>query len=333
MVVTIILGSQNLITKKTNTVKSATQKSIIVPMSATAVGSTSEDNQQDFLIAADLIERQEGKAALVKLKGLEQEYPVLAPYILLAQGKAYQLDKNQPEAEKAWHALVERYADSPATAEGLYLLGKTNPAYWQEAIVKFPSHPRTHKIIRHKLAQNPHQPKLMAILVRYTPDDTGVDAMRDLLVKQYSSQLTAEDWEAIADSYWVKWDYGAAGKAYAKAPRTSRNLYRAGRGYHIANSKVTAKQFYELLLREYPDAPDTAWGLRRMATLVSRKEGLKYLDRVIQKFPQYAPQALLEKANLLDALQSPKSASQARQAVLIEYKNSESAAEYRWKKS
>ncbi|MEM8830196.1 MAG: lytic transglycosylase domain-containing protein [Cyanobacteria bacterium P01_G01_bin.19] len=331
LVVTVILGSQNLITKKTGTIKSATQKSIIAPMSATAVGSASEDSREDFLIAADLIDRQEGKAALTRLKGLEQEYPLLAPYILLSQGKAHQLDNNQPEAERAWYALIERYADSPATAEGLYLLGKNNSAYWQEAVVKFPSHPRTHEIIRHQLAQNPHQPKLMAILVKYTPDDTGVDAMRDRLVKQYSSQLTAEDWEAIADSYWLKWNYGAAGKAYAKAPRTSRNLYRAGRGYHIANSKVTARQFYEQLMHEYPDALDTAWGLRRMSTLVSKKEGLKYLDQVIQNFPQYAPQALLEKANMLDALQSPKSASQARQTVLNEYKNSESAAEYRWK--
>lgn len=329
LIATVILGSQNLVLKK-NITKHAPSKSIVAPMSATAVASSSENSRQEFLLAADLIDRKQGKEALAKLQGLEQEYPLLAPYILLSKGKAYQLENNQVEAEKIWQKLVNNYANSPATAEGLYLLGKFNPAYWQRAIIKFPSHPRTHEIIRQKLAQNPNQPRLMAILVKHAPDDRDIDKMRDSLVKDYSSQLTAEDWEAIADSYWIKWDYGAAGKAYAKAPRTAQNLYRAARGYHIANSKTTAKQFYKQLIREYPNAVDTGLGLRRLAMIVDKKEGLNYLDIAIQKFPNQAPQALLEKADLLDKLQSPKSASQARQAVLKNYKHSESAAEYRW---
>ncbi|MGD1921165.1 MAG: tol-pal system YbgF family protein, partial [Pleurocapsa sp.] len=330
LIATIILGAQNLVVKK-NIAKHIPEKSIVAPMSATAVASSSESSRQEFLLAADLIDRKQGKAALAKLQGLEQEYPLLAPYILLSQGKAYQLENNQAEAEKVWQKLVNNYANSPATAEGLYLLGTFNPAYWQRAIIKFPSHPRTHEIIRQKLVQNPNQPRLMAILVKHSPDDRDIDEMRDRLVVEYSSQLTAEDWEAIADSYWIKWDYGAAGKAYAKAPRTSRNLYRAARGYHIANSKTTAKQFYKQLIREYPNAVDTGLGLRRLAMIVDKKEGLNYLDLAIQKFPHQAPQALLEKANLLDKLQSPKSASQARQIVLNNHKHSESAAEYRWK--
>lgn len=330
LIVTVILGTQNLIAEK-NGRQSVNEKSILMLRAASAVGSVSENSRQNFLLAADLINQRKGKAALDKLQGLEQKYPVLAPYILLSQGKAYQLENNQLKAEEVWQKLINNYADSPATAEGLFLLGQFNPAYWQRAIIKFPSHPRTHEIIRQKLSQNPDQPRLMAILVKYSPDDSDIDRMRDRLVKEFSNQLTVEDWEAIADSYWIKWEYGAAGKAYAKAPHTSRNLYRAARGFHIANSKTTAKQYYQRLIREYPNSKDTGLGLRRLALIVDKKESLNYLDIAIQKFPEQAPQALLEKADILDTLNSPKSATQARQAVLNQYKNSESAAQYRWK--
>ena len=328
---TVILGSTSLITKDNNIeTESVVKNSVVTPMSAKAFNKSSENSRQSFLLAADLIDRKRGEAALAKLDGLEKEYPLLAAYILLSKGKAYQLEQNQSQAEAVWQNLVNNYPLSPATAEALYLLGKSDRAYWQQAIVKFPSHPRTHQIIRHKLSQNPNQPKLMAILVKYTPDDLGVDKMRDRLVKEYSSQLTPEDWEAIADSYWVKWDYGKAGKAYAKAPRTSRNLYRAARGHHIGNNKTVAKQLYLQLIKEYPNAVDTGLGLRRLAMIVSKKEGLGYLDLAINRFPKQAPEALLEKADFLDALRSPKSAAQTRQRVLTEYKDSESAAEYRW---
>jgi len=331
LIVAIILGSKTLVFREKNISKYTAKKSVFSPKSAVALSNSSENNRNSFLLAADLIDRKQGKAALAKLEGLEQDYPLLAAYVLLSKGKAYQLEQNQTAAETTWQKIINDYGDSPASAEALYLLGKSNPAYWQEAIVKFPYHPRTHEIIRHKLKQNPHQPKLMAILVKYTTDDRAVDSMRDRLVKEYAAQLTPQDWEAIADSYWIKWDYGEAGKAYAKAPRNSRNLYRAARGYHIANSKATAKQFYFQLIKEYPNAVDTGLGLRRLAMIVSKKEGLGYLDMAIAKFPEQAPEALLEKAQFLETLKSPKSAAQARQRVLTEYKNSESAAEYRWK--
>ena len=327
----IVLGSKTLANREKSIPKFTADKSVFTPKSAVALGNSSENNRNSFLLAADLIDRQQGKAALAKLEGLEEDYPILAAYVLLSRGKAYQLEQNQTAAETTWQKIVNDYRDSPASAEALYLLGKSNPAYWQEAIVKFPDHPRTHEIIRHKLKQNPHQPKLMAILVKYITDDRGVDRMRDRLVKEYAAQLTPQDWEAIANSYWIKWDYGKAGKAYAKAPRNSRNLYRAARGHHIGNSRATAKQFYFQLIEEYPNAVDTGLGLRRLATIVNKKEGLGYLDMAIAKFPEQAPEALLEKAEFLETLKSPKSASQARQRVLTEYKNSESAAEYRWK--
>lgn len=334
LIATVIWGAKTSIIQDKKTTKNSTsspnKKHLLQAKPAVALNNSSENSRNSFLLAADLINRHQGKEALAKLQGLEQEYPLLAAHILLSQGKAYQLENNHSDAETTWQKLVTKYPDSPATAEALYLLGKSNPAYGQQAIAKFPAHPRTHQIIRQQLSQNPNQPKLMAILAKYTPDDPGVDQMRERLVKEYASQLTPEDWQAIADGYWLKWDYGKAGKAYAKSPNTARNIYRAARGHHIGNSKATAKKYYLQLLQQYPDAEDTGLGLRRLATIVNKQDGLAYLDLAIKKFPRHAPEALLEKADLLDALNSSKSASQDRQIVLTNYKHSEAAAEYRW---
>ena len=331
LVSTIVLGSKIVISTndKAKTVFDRNKQQIFSAIPVVALNNSSPDTSS-LLLAADLIERQQGKEALAKLQGLEREHPLLAPYILLSQGKAHQLEQDERNAEATWKKLIAKYPTSPATAEALYLLGKSNPAYWQQAIAQFPSHPRTHEIIRQQLDKNPNQPHLMTVLVKYTPDDPGVDGMRDRLVKEYASQLTPEEWEAIADSYWLKWDYAKAGKAYTKAPITSSNLYRAGRGYHLGNDKITAKQYYLELFQQYPDDNYTGWGLRRMATLVGKKEAVAYLDRAIARFPKHAPDALVEKAEILKALNSPKSATNALQTLLTDYKHSEAAAEYRW---
>ena len=321
-----MLGSKLILTKQSNYFGKQQQ---FIAQPVVAIDKDLTDTRNNFLLAADLIDRQQGEEALAKLQGLEREYPLLAAYVLLAKGKAYQLEQQDRKAEATWQELLEEYPTSGAAAEALYLLGKSNPAYWQQAIAQFPSHPRTAEIIRQQLSENPNQPKLMAILVKYAPDDPGVDEMRERLVKEYASQLTPEEWEAIADSYWLKWDYGKAGKAYAKAPITSRNLYRAGRGYHLGKDTTTAKQYYLKLIQQYPDDDYTGWALRRIATLGSKREGVTYLDMAIA-YPKHAPQALVEKAKLLKALNSPKSANDALQTLLTDYKHSEAAAEYRW---
>ena len=283
-----------------------------------------------YLLASDLIEQNRGKQALQQLENLEKDYPLLAPYILLKRGKAYELDQNLAQAREIWQKLITKYPDSPAIVEALYLLGRENPTYWEQAITQFPHHPRTHYIVRQLLAQNPNQPRLMLVLAKYTPEGKDVDQIRERLVREYSSQLSVADWEAIADGYWLKWDYGKAGKAYAKAPRTPRNLYRTARGLHLGNDKTRAKQYYLQLWQAFPTAEETGLGLRRLATIVNKKEALNYLDLVIRQFPQEAGTALIEKAEILESLKSPVSAAQARQTVLTNYANSEAAAKYRW---
>ena len=327
----IVIGSK-VITSANNSSPNffTIKKQLFTAKPVVDLNESATDTSNNFLIAAELIDRSEGKAALAKLQGLEQEYPLLTAYILLAQGKAQQLEQNPRQAEATWQELITKYPNSAASAEALYLLGKSNPAYWQQAIAQFPSHPRTHEIIRQLLSENPNQPRLMAILVKYTPDGSGVDSMRERLVTEYSSQLTAKEWEAIADSYWLKWDYGKAGRAYTKAPVTSRNLYRAGRGLHLGNDNITAKKYYLKLIQQYPDDDYTGWAYRRIATLGSKREAVTYLDMAIAQFPKHAPEALVEKAKVLQALNSPKSAENALQTLLTDYKHSEAAAQYRW---
>ena len=328
--ISTVIGLEALMNANESFADASENQSEILSNEIVSLGKSPASTRNSFLVASDLIDRKQGKAALAKLEGLDREYPLLAAHVLLAKGEAYRLEQNQQSAVKTWQELVAKYPTSAATGEALYFLGQSQPEYWQQAIAKFPAHPRTHEIVRQQLKKNSNQPHLMAVLVKYTPDAPGVDQMRDRLVKQYAGQLTPQEWEAIGDSYWLKWDYGKAGQAYAKAPNTSRNLYRAGRGYHLGNSKVTAKQYYLKLLQQYPNSKDAGWGLRRIATTVNPREAITYLDMAIARFPQQAPEALVEKAKYLKALNSPKSATNALQTLLTDYKNSEAAAEYRW---
>ncbi|MGV2828710.1 transglycosylase SLT domain-containing protein [Myxosarcina sp. GI1(2024)] len=291
---------------------------------------TLENSRTSFLLASNLIAQEQGEPALEELGGLEERYPLLAPYVLLKQGKAHQLAENHKQAEASWQQLLDKYPDSAAAAEALYFLGKSNPTYWQQAIKQFPAHPRTHQIARQLLQQNPDRPQLMLLLAKYTPDDEGVDKMRDRLMSEYASQLSPQDWQAIADGYWLKWDYGKAGRAYAQSPPTARNLYRAARGHHLGDDETTARQLYLQLIRQFPNAEDTGLGLRRLASIVDKQQAIAYLEMAIANFPQQAPEALLEKAEILDSLNSSVSATQTREILFSRYSNSETAAEYRW---
>ncbi|MBE9126511.1 MULTISPECIES: transglycosylase SLT domain-containing protein [unclassified Coleofasciculus] len=294
-------------------------------------GKSFDQHRARYLLASDLIQQQQGEAALKWLEGLETDYPILASQVALKRAQAYEVMGDTAKAQQAWQDILTTYPNEPAAAQALYVLGKSNPEYWNQAIAQFPSHPSTQEIIRQRLKENPKQLNLLLILAKYTPDTPDTGAIRDRLVNEYASQLKSEDWEAIAFGYWETWEYGKAGKAYAKAPRTPRNAYRAGRGYHLQGQRTEAKAAYQQLIREFPDAKETGLGLRRLASLLPSKEALPYLDLVISKFPDEAAEALLTKAEILDAVGSSKSAAEARQSVLTQYASSDTAAEYRWK--
>lgn len=303
-----------------------------VQLESFAAGNESLDRvRANYLLSADAIAQGKGETALVKLENLEQNYPLLAPYILLKKGQAYQLNKDNDKAQQTWQTLLTKYPDSTATAEVLYLLGKTNPKYWEEAVSKFPNYPRTHQIMRQLLKKNPDRFELMVALAKYAPDDEDTNEIRDRLIQKYKTRLTADDWGAIALGYWDKFEYAKAATAYAKTYSTARHLYRTARSFHLSGQKTSAKQYYQQLVREFPKAEDTGLGMRRLASVSNRQEALSYLDRTIRNYPDEAAKALLTKAEILEKSKDNHGATNAYKSLLAKYPQSEAAAEYRWK--
>ncbi|MGB3508191.1 MAG: transglycosylase SLT domain-containing protein, partial [Microcoleaceae cyanobacterium] len=259
------------------------------------------------------------------------EYAALAPYIILKRAQAYELTGDTEKAQQAWQELLTTYPEEPVVAEALYVLGKEKPEYWDEAIAKFPDHPTTVKIAQEKLKQNPNQPQLLLLIAKYGFHVPEYGTILEQLRTKYASQLTPEDWEAIAFGYWEKQDYGKGALAYQKAAKTPQNLYRYARGLWLGGKTKESREAYKTLINQFPNGgEDTAFGLIRLSRLVERKEAIAYLDRVIANFPSHAPEAMLDKSKLLDRLESAQSASQVRQQLLRDYSNSDAAAKLRW---
>ena len=284
-----------------------------------------------YLLASDLIERQQGKEALNWLEGLEKEYPILAAHIALKRAQAFETMQDRKKADAAWKQLLEKYPDNPVAAEALFVLGRNDSKYWEQAIAKFPNHPRTIEIVQEGLKKDPEQLPLLRILLHNSHDDKVVNQTVEKLASKYRDQLTAKDWEVIAFTYWEKRLYEKAGLAYASAPPTPMNLYRSGRGRQLGGDKSGAIAGYQRLVNTFPEAQDTGLGLIRLAQMNSKPEdAIFYLDRAIEKFPDHAGQALLEKATILDNLKNTQSASQVRKLALDKYGNSDAVTEFRW---
>ncbi|MFB8795971.1 MAG: transglycosylase SLT domain-containing protein [Microcoleus sp.] len=298
--------------------------------SATDKQQVSPQSRARYLLASDLIQQGNAKKALTLLDKLEQEYPILASHIALKRAQAYQLSGDKGQAEKAWQELLKNYPNDPVAAEALYVLGKSKPEYWQQAITQFPAHPRSVEIAQTKLKANPNQPPLMLIVAKHGHYVNNYGTILEQLVQQNSSALKPQDWEQIAFGYWEKQDYGKGALAYGKAPPTGRNLYRKARGLWLDGKIPESRIAYQELVRDFPDSEDTGLGLIRLSRLVDPKEAVVLLDRVISTFPNHAAEALLDKSKLLDQLGSAQSASDTRKLLLTKYNNSEKAGELRW---
>lgn len=292
---------------------------------------TLDRSRARYLLASILLRKFEGGPALRQLQGLDKQYPVLAPQILLKQGRAYKLSNEPDKAEEVWRKILDRYPDSPVAAEALYNLGKSDPQYWEQAIAKFSRHPRTHNIILERLEDNPNQPQLLLTLLKNSLPEPSNNLVRDRLVQQFSAQLTPADWELIADGYWGQNLYKKAAQAYRKASPSPRQVYRTARYLQIDGKEKEAKLAYQKLVKTYPDAPETAMGLLRLADLSKSQDALIYLDLIVKKFPLKAPQALVKKADILDRLGDARTANQARQTLIERYAQTDEAAELRWR--
>jgi soluble lytic murein transglycosylase len=298
-------------------------------LEAIAKGSQSADrNRARYLLASDLIDKKNAKAALKYLDGLENDYSLLAPYVLLKKAQAEELLGEDSKASDLRQKVVKDYPTHPATAKALYLIG-TNE-YQDKAIAQFPNHPLTWETIRKRLEQNPNQPQLQLALAKFSFDQPGIIPVLDKLASEPT--LTPENWEILGTAYWENSEFGKAATAYSKATRTPRNLYRAGRGLQVGGQREDAVNAYKALLTEFPEARETGMGLLRMAEASKTKsEAIPYLDEVLSKFPDRAGAALAKKIEILKAQNDSKGVEAAQKLLIDKFGNSKEAAEYRWK--
>lgn len=290
--------------------------------------SSPDQKRARYLLASDYIERTQAKKALALLSGLEKEYPILAPYIVLRQAQAQDMLGEEGKASDLRRKVLKEYANTAAAVKAKYLIAQ--PELHDQAIAKFPSHPLTWEIIRKRLQENPNQPQLQLILARYAADQSGIVGVLDNLVQQPG--LKPEDWEIIGAAYWLNSQFGKAAVAYTKAPKTPLSLYRIGRGLQVeGKDREKAIATYQQLLKQFPEAKETGTALLRLAELAkTRQDALPYLDQAVKKFPEIAGKALVEKVKIYQNLNDSKSAADARQLLLAKYGTSEEAAEYRW---
>ncbi len=290
-----------------------------------------ERDRARYLLASDLILQRQGDKAIAVLQDLEKDYSVLAPHIALKRAQALELTNDQAKTQIAWQDLLNHYLNNPIAAEALYVLGRTEPKYWLQAVTQFPSHPRTIEIARLLLQQNPHQPQLQLLLAKYAYTQPGIVPVLDNLVSKSAAQLQPEDWEAIALAYWENKQYAKAATAYTKAPRTPENLYRQARSWQLSRNKPQAITTYKQLITAFPNAKETGTALMHLARITQKSEAIAYLDLVISRFPKLAGTALVQEADILDSMHSGQSAASLRQLLLNRYGETDAAAEYRWK--
>jgi soluble lytic murein transglycosylase len=133
----------------------------------------------------------------------------------------------------------------------------------------------------------------------------------------------------VGFGYWESQNYAKAGDAYSKAPDTPVSQYRAARGKENGGKVAEAIAAYQKLNQTFPDSPENATGLIKLANLVPAPAAVAVLDQALKRFPDKAPEALMQRAERLDALKSPGSAAQARASVLSQYSGSAAAAALR----
>lgn len=297
-----------------------------------AQGPSLDQARARYLLATDLIAQGQGGQALPLLETLAQDYPVLAGYSRVKQGEALRAAGQLEAARQVWLTVVEEFGDQPVAAAALFQLGQDTAEHWEQLLQQFPAHPRSVEVAYRRLVETPtpaNEKALLLIMTRHGIYHPQVLTYTDRLVQVYGEQLTPEEWQDVGFAYWETLNYEAAGEAYSKAPATPQTRYRAARGWQIAEQRTAAIAGYQALITAFPEAPETATGLLKLSQLVSRERAVGLLDQVIQAFPAKAPEALVEKAALLESLNSPETAQTLLSQVLTQYSASEAAADLR----
>ncbi|PZU95277.1 MAG: lytic transglycosylase [Pseudanabaena sp.] len=279
------------------------------------------------LVIADIyLNNSQPNEAIAAIASLENEYPLLADYVLLKRAQAQTQLRDLASAKATWQSLVDKYPDSPATAEALFALGQT-----QQLLQKFPAHPRSRDVALRMLVQNPKQIEPMLVLATYFGDYKEIVPILDRLVAS-NSNLTADQWRAIADAYYYKFEFGKAARAYTRSPASPITAYNYGRSLHRGQQFDAAIAAYNQVVQQFPKSPQAPRALIRLTQLETPQKAIAAADRLVANYPDTAAEALAAKASILqDKLASPKAASEARNLLLDRYGNSNEANELRWR--
>jgi soluble lytic murein transglycosylase len=287
-------------------------------------------NRARYVLATDLLASGKGGEAIEQLKDLEKDYSVLGAQILLKRARAFEVSKQPAEATKLYQAIVQQYPKDPTAAEAFSALALQDPKFYDPLFTQFPAHPDAIAAAKARLRQNPQQTNLQYLLAKHDLEAKDYSDRTDKFVQAAGNQLSPDQWESIAFGYWENQKYDKAADAYAKAPQTALTLYRSARGLHLSG-KSGATDRYQLTVKTFPGTPEAGLALSRLVSIAEKpQDAIAYTDLILASYPDYAAQALLDKAKALDKLNSGDTAKQTRQTLLEKYSDSEAAANLRW---
>lgn len=299
-------------------------------------GNPAEQNQARYVLAADLIQLQQGEEALRWLEGLTERYPLLASHIAVLQAQAQTQIGQTESAQATWQRILADYPQEPAAAEALFALGQQEPDRWQQAITDFPAHPRTVDIAVEQLKQNPKQLKLLRLIAEHGLFLPNYGDYLTQLTQDFKAKLQPADWQTIAFGYWEKQMYKEGALAYAQAPQTAQTAYRAARGLQLGGEKQKAVAAYQKMIAAYPQAKETPLALSKLASLTPNlSQAAQHYDRAFQlsqaQQPDLAAQILWERIQRLQKAKQP--AQSFQQTLLNQFSQTDDAAALRWQQA
>ncbi|MEM9136190.1 MAG: transglycosylase SLT domain-containing protein [Cyanobacteria bacterium P01_F01_bin.42] len=298
-----------------------------------------ERHQARFMAAADAVAQNNGQRAIALLNGLETDYPVVASEILVLRAQAQRQIGQTDQANQTWQTLIEKHGSDPASVEGLFALNLQDSKYGDQALERFPAHPLSVAIALQRLKQQPDRLDLLRLVARHGLHLPDLKTYLKRLVDKHGKHLTPEDWHAVGFAYWEKLTYNEAGQAYARAPRSSLNLYRAARGLQLGDEKKAAITAYQKVVAAYPASKEAAQAYLKLGELVDPPEQrLSYLSQGMQLAQSQGrshlvADGLLTQANLEKRLNRPQAQAKTEQMLLEMHRDSQAATNLRWRQA
>jgi soluble lytic murein transglycosylase len=299
-------------------------------------GDKANVSRAKYVLATDLIQQDQGSKALRYLDKLEQDYSLLAPYILWKRALAFDLIGDRVAVERNLTELVTKHPDSPVSVEALERLGKKDPSMWDKALQKFPRHPRTLAVLQNMMERNPRNTDLMFTYLRSggTRFNKGIE-LADKLSTEYIPILKPEDWRLIAEAYLQNNLLDRATLPLSRSPVTPENLLLIGQNARANRNVPLAKTTYQQLISKFKSAPEVDRALIELAEMsLNDGEAINYLDKLGKKdHPELSPAALFRKSKLLEKSGGKVKVQEIAAEIIQRFPKSEAAAGIRWEQA